>query len=308
MEYSTDFIKELEQLSYHVNNSRIIHRPLNWRSIEKYENKKTGFLGEAFVNEKGQKVIVFAGTNPLSVRDDWNDFQILKKRQVPNQAEDAYQAYQKFKNRYDEGEDVIVVGYSLGGALSQIVCNETGARGINFAPLGVSDIVKSNHTSQIINFGNENDIFYRGTFDELLGTKYVIPDDDRSVYAGKGIETHMPNKIGDISKAIRYEDRYQYAQDNSYILNGYINRNYYDDSLFDISNKVIYNSGDLNLDKLNSDEINLMLSQYEENGQIFPSKEDMERRVRFGELLYVENYTRSDGTKVSGYYRRYPQR
>ena len=59
---------------------------------------------------------------------------------------------------------------------------------------------------------------------------------------------------------------------------------------------------------LSSEEIDLMLNQYEENGQSFPSKEDMERRVRFGELLYVENYTRSDGTKVSGYYRRYPQR
>ncbi len=34
---------------------------------------------------------------------------------------------------------------------------------------------------------------------------------------------------------------------------------------------------------------------------------DMERRVRFGELIYVENYTRSDGTKVSGYYRKYPK-
>ena len=34
----------------------------------------------------------------------------------------------------------------------------------------------------------------------------------------------------------------------------------------------------------------------------------LDRRVRFGELIYVENYTRSDGTKVSGYYRRYPER
>ena len=40
MKYSTDFIKELEQLPYHVNDSNEIHRPLNWRSIEKFENKK----------------------------------------------------------------------------------------------------------------------------------------------------------------------------------------------------------------------------------------------------------------------------
>ena len=35
-----------------------------------------------------------------------------------------------------------------------------------------------------------------------------------------------------------------------------------------------------------------------------PRKADLEKQVKSGELIYVDNYTRSDGTKVSGYYRR----
>ena len=33
---------------------------------------------------------------------------------------------------------------------------------------------------------------------------------------------------------------------------------------------------------------------------------DLNKRVQGGELIYVENYVRSDGTKVHGYYRRRP--
>ena len=35
-----------------------------------------------------------------------------------------------------------------------------------------------------------------------------------------------------------------------------------------------------------------------------PRKADLDKQVNKGELIYVKNYTRSDGTKVSGYYRR----
>ena len=37
-----------------------------------------------------------------------------------------------------------------------------------------------------------------------------------------------------------------------------------------------------------------------------PSVKNLDKRVQKGELIYVDDYTRSDGTKVSGYYRRRP--
>ena len=37
-----------------------------------------------------------------------------------------------------------------------------------------------------------------------------------------------------------------------------------------------------------------------------PTKETLDQKVHSGELVYVSEYTRGDGTKVSGYYRSYP--
>lgn len=37
-----------------------------------------------------------------------------------------------------------------------------------------------------------------------------------------------------------------------------------------------------------------------------PTKENLDKRVQSGELIYVEDYTRGNGTKVHGYYRRRP--
>jgi len=50
-----------------------------------------------------------------------------------------------------------------------------------------------------------------------------------------------------------------------------------------------------------------MLKQYWENNKHLPPKEELDSRVRTGELVYVHDYTRADGTKVSGYYRAYPK-
>ena len=37
-----------------------------------------------------------------------------------------------------------------------------------------------------------------------------------------------------------------------------------------------------------------------------PSKNTLDERVKSGELIYVDNYVRANGTKVNGYYRRTP--
>ena len=37
-----------------------------------------------------------------------------------------------------------------------------------------------------------------------------------------------------------------------------------------------------------------------------PSVKNLDKKVQSGELIYVNNYTRADGTKVHGYYRRKP--
>ena len=48
------------------------------------------------------------------------------------------------------------------------------------------------------------------------------------------------------------------------------------------------------------------IEQIIDNDWQIPIKENLDKRVQKGELIYVENYTRRNGTKVDGYYRRRP--
>ena len=121
MKYSKQFIKELEQVSYYVTNSKKYSKPSGWSSIKNYENDKNGFKAEAFEDTNGKIILVYAGTNPLTWKDDKTDISMAFKK-FPQQVYDAYLAYEDLNNRYD---NVIVAGYSLGGSLAQIVCNET---------------------------------------------------------------------------------------------------------------------------------------------------------------------------------------
>lgn len=54
--------------------------------------------------------------------------------------------------------------------------------------------------------------------------------------------------------------------------------------------------------------VNKYLEQAIENDWKIPDKENLDSRVQSGELIYVEDYTKANGAKVSGYYRRRPSR
>ena len=55
---------------------------------------------------------------------------------------------------------------------------------------------------------------------------------------------------------------------------------------------------------------NLYMDRYMDyiidNNWEVPTTKNLDKKVLSGELIYVDNYTRSDGTKVNGYYRRKP--
>ena len=90
-----------------------------------------------------------------------------------------------------------------------------------------------------------------------------------------------------------------------------LNRRAKEYHLFNPKNRVFYENEFRPADavKGSNDEqsIGEMFRQYYDNGYKLPSKEDLDARVRTGELVFVHEYTRADGTKVSGYYRAYPK-
>ena len=71
--------------------------------------------------------------------------------------------------------------------------------------------------------------------------------------------------------------------------------------------KVFYKG---EFDTLDEESQEKMLRQYSrqfvENDWKMPEKAELNKRVVSGELIYIDDYTKADGTKVSGYYRRKP--
>lgn len=76
-----------------------------------------------------------------------------------------------------------------------------------------------------------------------------------------------------------------------------------DESLLNLENRVFYDK-EINPNETNDKEVlNKVIGQYFDNGKRIPSKEELNQQVASGDLIYVQDYSRSDGTKVSGYYR-----
>lgn len=76
-----------------------------------------------------------------------------------------------------------------------------------------------------------------------------------------------------------------------------------DESLLNLENRVFYDK-EINPNKTNDKEVlDKVIGQYFDNGKRIPSKEELNQQVASGDLIYVQDYSRSDGTKVSGYYR-----
>ena len=83
---------------------------------------------------------------------------------------------------------------------------------------------------------------------------------------------------------------------------------YNPEEVFDTKNRVLYR-GEVNPEDLEAGTplYDLYLEQWL-GDKPMPTKKELDKRTRIGELIYVEEYTRSDGTKVSGYYRAYPKK
>ena len=83
------------------------------------------------------------------------------------------------------------------------------------------------------------------------------------------------------------------------------NEKTFKDRIFDIKNRV-FHKNEVSMKDLDDPILrDVYLDQALEKTSM-PTKEALDKRVHTGELVYVSEYTRGDGTKVSGYYRSYP--
>ena len=289
-----------------------------WTYRETYSNHRDGFYSEIYTKDS-KAILVIRGTEIHSggketTKDVMSDFQ-MGLGYLPYQMKDAENAYLKTINKYGK-ENVILTGHSLGGSEAQILGAKYGAETITFEAYGTKNLngVEVNYTDNITNYGNAQDGIFVKNIDNQIGKTMILNanakngDSFDKEYDYHGINPHFIENLGDLSQGVEYKKEV-FEDENAPLFKMGIEYNDYNpDEVFDTKNRVLY-QGELSHEDL--EEGTPLYDLYMDNmidKNPMPTKKEVDKRTRIGELIYVEEYTRSDGTKVSGYYRAYPRK
>ncbi len=235
---------------------------------------------------------------------------------LPRQMKSAEETFLKVIRKYGK-DNVILTGHSLGGSEAQILGAKYGVETVTFAAYGTRYLsgMEINYTDNITNYGNAQDSIYVMNIDGQIGKTVILnaigfeKGDFKEEYKMKDPRTpHDIDNLGDLSKGVEYKKEIYEDENVPLFKLGVEYNNFNPDEIFDIKNRVLY-QGEIDLNNLEEGTplYDLYLDQWLDESPM-PTKSEVDKRARIGELIYVEEYTRSDGTKVSGYYRAYPQK
>lgn len=310
--------EELKNLCIAVYNNKNTANIKGWKYLKCASDNTTGFFCEIYKKDKNYALVI-RGTDtktPFKFNDDlYADKQLFFKK-LPLQIISARTVYNNLKKDLKKDEKIILTGHSLGGSLAEILGTETGVETVSFNAYGVNNIngIDIKYKNNIINYGSAHDLVFVYNIDNHIGKTIIlnnlITQTDELIKSPNEKEKsnknfHKLELLGDLSKGIEYSDgKYKTQQSPLFQLSAEYNN--YDENIFELKNRVLYK------DEINSNEkdeklINAYIKQFLDNNNKMPTKEELNKRVYIGNLIYVNSYTRSDGTVVSGYYRAYPR-
>lgn len=299
---TTEFDNEMKALAQGVYKGNEKSIPKDWIKVSEYD-KKSGFHGEAFYKD-GKVVIAMRGTDEFVNDFVKEDIGHLAMKKLPNQYVDAQKFYEKVRKDFPN-QEIIFTGHSLGGSLAQLMSNKTGHETVTFNAYGVRDILQGNvrdNLDNIRNYGNVDDSTYNLNLRNQLGKTYVIGYGKGSEYITKSPEgdylggtkpsqKHFIETMGNLEDAIEFKPNY---------LEGQINM---DIDFKDIDNNRVFTNEEIGQMSTNEFErLENFINQQVTAGKIM-SDAQARQQVQTGNLIYVNSYTRSDGTEVKGYYR-----
>lgn len=299
---TTKFDNEMKTLAQGVYKGNEKSIPKDWIKVSEFD-KKSGFHGEAFY-KNGKVVIAMRGTDEFVNDFVKEDIGHLVMKKLPNQYADAQKFYEKVKKDFPN-QEIVFTGHSLGGSLAQLMSNKTGHETVTFNAYGVRDILQGNvrdNLDNIRNYGNVDDSTYNLNLRNQLGQTYVIGYGKDSEYITKSPEgdylggtklwqRHFTETMGNLEDAVEYKPSYLEGQVNMDI----------DFKDFD-NNRVFTNEeiGEMSTDEF--ERLKSFINQQVAAGKVMPDAQ-ARQQVQTGNLIYVNSYTRSDGTEVKGYYR-----
>ncbi len=278
---------------YNGNKSKI---PDGWKLI-KEESLSNGFHAEAYEKD-GKVIIAFRGTELTNLNDLWADSQMVR-RKVPDQAKSALDFYYEIEKYCKEKDidksNITITGHSLGGSCGEIVGPIVGVKTITFNAYGVKDIAKKynalklNNIDYVTNYGNVNDAIFYSRMHNNVGKTYIIDNDITN--KNPSLKYHFIENMGDVEDAELYDmSRHHKFEKESMHPNRVL-----------VVEEVMKRGNSDHNDAFS----HYFLEQARKGYTMW--KREIEKKVSGGEV-YVHSYTRSDGTHVTDYYRRYPQR
>jgi len=180
---NAEIIKYADLCAYTHNISSLYQ---DFSSYLSYSSSESGFDGFALKNDETKEIIiVFKGSSDNE--EDLNSVSEILSGHIPTvQLNDADTFYQNVLNSISTGYSLSITGFSLGGALAQIIGTKYGTETYTFNALGINSetiLNEVNITSDQVNFATTNNLITNfavmndpiGNIFDHIGTTYYLP-------------------------------------------------------------------------------------------------------------------------------------
>lgn len=263
-----------------------------WKVADAKPDQKSNFKGVLYEKD-GQYVMCFVGTDKFSVKDHAANMKmgLLGKSE---QMRKANEFYQDMKDSYNlNADNCKIAGHSEGGTEATYVGINNGIQTYTYNAFGISKKLvdkNKNYDNLVINYRDPHDPVSK--MKSNVGKTYITESTQNAIMAKTPlglIQSHAIIRMGDCTTAQPIEE---YKKSHPLFL--------------DKISEVVITREDIA--EMPSDLYSVYENIIDERmaaGQI-PSNYDAQFSVLRGDMVYVNGYTKDDGTEVKGYYRSYP--
>lgn len=277
--------EQADEMSKNTNKGEMTSN--GWLVVDNKRDKRSNFKGVLY--QKGsQYALCFVGTDKYSMKDHGANLkmgltgkskQIKNARDFAREMQDSYNLTQ---------QNTVSIGHSEGGTEATHVGIENGLKTITFNAFGVSkkELPQGENFDRLVtNYRDAHDPVSK--MHKNVGTTYIVPTTQTPFMAKTpfgSVQAHGIKNMGNCDYAVPVED---YKKRNPLFL----------DKITDAEiTREDINDMDSELFSVYEPEIDKRLV----NNQIFSANQ----LSGSNGTVYVNGYTKNDGTEVKGYYRR----